>query len=156
MSDPKITNVEAVDRRTETVVTQQPGYATTDHITRDVAAEQKLRSLKIDRILWTLLGILEIFLGMRFVLKLIAANAASGFSVFIYGITGAVIAPFRSLLGTPTYEGSIFEITTLVAMAVYALFFWIIVRVIRIATDRSTSQTVIQSTRERTPGDPSK
>lgn len=152
MSDYKNPNQEAVDRRTETVVTQQPGYATTDHITRDVAAEQRLRSFKIDRIMWTLLGILEIFLGLRFVLKLIGANASSGFSVFIYGVTGAVIAPFRSLLGTPTYQGSVFEITTLVAMAVYALFFWIIVRLIRIATDRSTSQTITQSTNSRTPG----
>jgi uncharacterized membrane protein len=154
MSDNRNPIEGAVDQRTETIVTQQPGYATTDHVTRDVAAEQRMRSQKIDRILWTLLGILEIFLGLRFVLKLIGANPDSGFSIFIYGITGAVIAPFRSLLGTPTYAGSVFEITTLVAMAVYALFFWILMRVIRIVTDRSTSRTITQSTSQRTPGNP--
>lgn len=76
-------NEVAVDRRAETVVTQQPGYAATEQVTRDVAAEGRLRFLQIDRIMYTLLGILEILLGLRFVLKLIAANPGSGFTVFI-------------------------------------------------------------------------
>ena len=33
---------QSVDRREETVVTQQPGYAATEQVTRDVAAEPPL------------------------------------------------------------------------------------------------------------------
>ena len=83
-------NEEAVDRRAETVVTEQPGYAATEQVTRDVAAERRQRVFQIDRIMWTILVMLEILLGLRFMLKLIAANPNSGFSVFIYGITGAL------------------------------------------------------------------
>jgi uncharacterized membrane protein len=141
----------AVDRRAETVATQQAGYATTKEVTRDVAAERRLWSFQINRIMYTLLGILEILLGLRFVLKLIAANPSSGFAVFIYGITGIFTAPFNTLLGTPKVGGSLFEVTTLIAMAVYALLFWIIVRVIQIVTDRPTARTISRSTRERAP-----
>jgi uncharacterized membrane protein len=152
MSENQPINEVAVDRRAETVVTQQPGYAATEQVTRDVAAEGRLRFLQIDRILYTLLGILEILLGLRFVLKLIAANPDSGFTVFIYGITGLFMSPFNAIIGTPTFGGSSFEVTTLIAMAVYALFFWVLVRVIQVATSQTTARTITRSTREVTRG----
>jgi YggT family protein len=151
MSDNRDINEKSVDRRAETVVTEQPGYAATEQVTRDVAAERRLKFLQIDRIMYTLLGILEILLGLRFVLKLIAANPDSGFSVFIYGITGFFLAPFNALVGTPAYKGSTFEFTTLIGMAVYALLFWVLVRIIQIAAGRTTARTVTRSTREQNP-----
>lgn len=154
MSENQGVDEKAVDRRAQTVVTQGPGYATTEQATRDVAAERRLWSFYIERIMWTVLGILEILLGLRFLLKLIAANPHSGLSVFIYGITGPFVAPFNALLGTPTYKGSVLEVTTLVAMAVYALLFWVLVRVIQIAVDRPRARTVTRSTREQNPGGP--
>ena len=147
-------NEEAVDRRAETVVTEQPGYAATEQVTRDVAAERRQRVFQIDRIMWTILVMLEILLGLRFMLKLIAANPNSGFSVFIYGITGAFLAPFHALLGTPTFGGSSLEVTTLVAMVVYALLFWVLVRVIQIVMDRPSARTVTRSMCEQTPRQP--
>jgi zinc transporter ZupT len=102
--------------------------------------------------MYTLLGILEILLGLRFLLKLIAANPDSGFSLFIYGITGIFVAPFNALIGTPTFGGSSFEATTLIAMGVYALLFWIIVRVLQVATSQTTARTVTRSTREESHG----
>jgi hypothetical protein len=94
---------------------------------------------------------LEILLGLRFLLKLIAANAESGFAVFIYGITGLFVAPFRALVGTPTSGGTILEVTTLIAMGVYALFFWVVVRVLQVAADRPSARTVTRSVHEQTP-----
>lgn len=141
----------AVDRRAETVVTQQPGYAATEQVTRDVAAEGRLRFLQIDRIMYTLLGILEILLGLRFVLKLIAANPDSGFTVFVYGMTGWLMSPFNAIIGTPTFGDSSFEATTLIAMAVYALLFWVLVRVLQVATSQTRARTVTRSTQEQTP-----
>lgn len=141
-----------VDRRQETVTTQEPGYAATEQVTRDVAAERRQSTFQVNRIVWSILGLLEILLGMRFVLKLIAADANSGFGAFMYGITGPFIAPFEGLLGTPASGGMILEVTTLVAMAVYALLFWGIARVIEIVTDRPVARTVSRSTREEAPG----
>jgi hypothetical protein len=45
----------------------------------------------------------------------------------------------------------VLEATTLVAMAVYALVFWGVVYVIRIAVDRPNARTVSRSTREISP-----
>jgi uncharacterized membrane protein len=154
MSDNQVLDEKAVDRRAETIATQQPGYATTRQVTRDVAAEGRLRFLQIDRIMYLLLGILEILLGIRFVLKLIAANPDSGFTIFIYNITQIFIAPFNAIIGTPKISGSVIEVTTLIAMAVYALLFWILVRVIRIAAGGTKARTVTSSTTEQTPGGP--
>jgi uncharacterized membrane protein len=142
----------AVDRREETVVTQQPGYAATEQVTRDVAAERRLVLYQVTRIVWSILGLLEVLLGLRFLLKLIAANPDSGFGAFMYGLTGLFVAPFAGLVPTWVSGETILEVTTLIAMAVYALLFWGIVRVIRIVMDRPSARTVTRSTREQTPG----
>jgi len=154
MSGNQRMNEVSVDRREETVVTQEPGYAATEQVRRDVAAERRLRLALVTQIIWAILGILEILLGLRFALKVIAANPDSGFAAFIYGITKPFLAPFAALVGTPRSGGTIFEVTTLIAMAVYALFVWVVVRVILIAATRPTARTVTRSVREQTPGDP--
>ena len=71
------------------------------------------------QIVWYLLGLLEILLAFRFVLKLFAANPEAGFSSFIYGITYVFTAPFLSVFRISHVAGSIFEWTTLLAMFVY-------------------------------------
>ena len=144
-------NEVAVDRREETVITQQPGYAATEQVTRDVAAERRLGLFQVTRIVWTILGILEILLGLRFMLKLIAANPDSGFAAFMYGITGPFVAPFTGLVGTPSSGEMTLEVTTLIAMAVYALFFWVVLRVVEIAAYRSIARTVTRSVSEQKP-----
>ena len=152
MSDNQQIHEVGVDQRDETVTKQQPGYATSEQVTRDVAAERRLGWFQVSRIVGTLLVILEILLGIRFVLHLIAANPNSGFAVFIYGITGMFVAPFKTLIGTPTSGGTTLEVTTLIAMAVYALFVWVVIRVLSIVADRPSARTVTRSTREQLPG----
>jgi YggT family protein len=147
----EINNV-GVDRREEVLVTRQPGYSSTEQVVHDVAAERRMRLILVNRILYSILAFLEILLGFRFILRLIAANPDSGFAMFMYGITGVFVAPFNGLISTPTYDGSSFEVTTLIAMAVYALIFWGIAYVIRIVADRPTARLFSRTTREQTPG----
>jgi uncharacterized membrane protein len=145
-------NDVAVDRREETVTTQQPGYATTEQVIRDVAAERRLGLFQITRIMWTALGILEVLLGLRFLLKLIGANPESGFAWLIYGLTGLFVMPFTDLVSNWYNGKTILEVTTLIAIAVYALLYWGIVRVTRIVADRPRAGSFTRSTREQTPG----
>ena len=74
------------------------------------------------QIVWYLLGLLEILLAFRFILKLTGANPLAGFTSFIYGVTYVFTAPFLSVFRITRIEGSIFEWTTLLAMLVY----WIV------------------------------
>lgn len=152
MSENQPISEMAVDRREETVVTQQPGYAATERVIHDVAAERRIRLALVIRIIQTILGVLEILLALRFVLKLIGANPASGFATLMYGITGPFYVPFAGLVSNPASGAMILEVTTLIAMAVYALFVWIIVRVIYVVTDRPSARSVTRTVREQAPG----
>ena len=142
----------SVDRREETLFTRQPGFAATEQIVLDVAAERQLGFDKFNRIWFTLLVFLEILLGFRFVLRLISANPNSGFAVLIYGITGLFTAPFNGLIALPTVNGSLVEVTALIAMVVYALIFWGILYVIRLILEQPTARSFVRTTREQAPG----
>ncbi len=75
------------------------------------------------QIVWYILGIIEILLAFRFILKLLGANPAAGFTSFIYGITYVFAAPFLSVFrSSQITTGNIFEWTTLLAILVY----WVI------------------------------
>lgn len=139
-----------VDRREETVVTQQPGFAATEQVTHDVAAERRQSVALIIQIIWGVFGLLETVLALRFLLKLIGANPDSGFAAFMYGVTGPFIAPFNLLIATPASGGMSLEITTLIAMGIYALVFWGVVYIVKIVANRPSARTSTRSTREQT------
>jgi hypothetical protein len=145
-------NNVSVDRREETLVTRQPGFAATEQVVLDVAAERRLGLYQFNRIMFTILVFLEILLGFRFVLRLISANPESGFAVLVYGITGLFTAPFNGLIALPTVNGSLIEMTTLIAMVVYALIFWGILYVIRLIVERPRARSFVRTTREQAPG----
>jgi hypothetical protein len=88
------------------------------------------------RIMWFALGVLEALLGLRFLLALFGANPRNEFASLVYGVTAPFVLPFRTLFPTPAVQGSVFEFYTLIAMAVYFLLWWGIVRFIEIATNR--------------------
>jgi hypothetical protein len=152
MSELQQNTETAVDRREETVVTHQPGYATTEQTVRDVAAERRMNIYQVTRLIWTILAVLEIMLGLRFLLKLMGANAASGFGSLVYGTTALFVAPFNGLLSFWSSGNLVLEVTTLVAMGIYALIFWGGVRVLGMVMERGGARTVTRTTREQTPG----
>ena len=60
MSEDQQINKVSVDRREETVVTQQPDTAAVEQFAYYVAAEKRLRLVLVTRIIWVILGLLEI------------------------------------------------------------------------------------------------
>ncbi len=137
-----------VDRREETVITQQPGYEETEQVVRDVAAERWLSFVQAQRTVWTILTVMEVFMGLRFFLKWIAANPSSGFAAFLYWLTDLILWPFAGLVGNPVNGDSIFELTTLLAMLIYAVLFWVALRVIQLTAYRASAITVKRSVHE--------
>jgi len=110
---------------------------TTTHQTEtssgDPYAVRRDLPLKVQNVIYLLFGILEGLLGIRFVLGSLGANPAAGFAQLIYGITGPFIAPFEGLFGQPRFEGSVFELNALVAILVYALVAWVLVKIVWLA-----------------------
>ncbi len=139
---------EPMDRREQVIVNRQPGFEESQHIVQDMAQERRLGMLQVTRVVWLIAGIIEILLGLRFVLKLIGANATAGFAAFIYGVTSLFMVPFVGLTATPAAGGVVLEVPALIAMAVYALFFWIIVRVLGLLFERPSARMVTSSIRE--------
>jgi len=92
------------------------------------------------QIVWYILGLLEVLLAFRFVLKLLGANSAAGFSSFIYGLTKIFVSPFLNVFRISQVEGSIFEWTTLLAMLVYWLVALGIIRLFFMSKTVSTPE----------------
>ena len=92
---------------------------------------------QVNRVIWYLFGLLEGLLALRFVLRALAANPDNAFAAFIYAVTGPFVLPFKTLVREPRADGAVFEITTLVAMAVYLLLAYAITKLIHILSDRT-------------------
>ncbi len=86
--------------------------------------------LKFIQLTWLIFGVVEGLIGLRFALKLIAANPENTFARIIYGMTRPLMLPFADLTITPRAEGMVLEINALIAMAVYALLAWALFNVI--------------------------
>lgn len=91
--------------------------------------------------IWYIVGIIDILLALGLVFKLFGAKAV-GFANFLYGITNFFAAPFRGIFPNPKVEGAYFDTAALVAIVVYILVGWIIVRLIDLATRPAGSQKV--------------
>ncbi|MDQ3018831.1 MAG: YggT family protein [bacterium] len=99
-----------------------------NRVTDDLA----LRSRKY-AVVYYVLNVIEALLLIRFILKLLGANNASGFTSGIYAITEPFVLPFRGIFPTPTASGSVLEWSTIIAMIIYALIAYGVVQLLRIA-----------------------
>lgn len=79
------------------------------------------------QVIWYILGVIEVLLAFRFVLKLLGANPLSGFVSFIYSLSALFVAPFYGILGNPSVSGSVLEWSTIIAGIVYFVIAWGIV-----------------------------
>lgn len=92
--------------------------------------ERRIFTFKATQLVWLLFGILETLIALRIGLKLIGANSASPIAVFIYGFTSLFLYPFAGLTQTPAAGGMVLEISSVIAMVVYALIGWALERII--------------------------
>lgn len=92
------------------------------------------------QIVWYIIGLLEVLLAFRFVLKLLGANSVAGFTSFIYGVTFPFATPFLNVFGITKIEGSIFEWTTILAMLVYWIIAFGIIKLLLIGKTVSTPE----------------
>ena len=86
------------------------------------------------------LGIVVGLIIIRVILKALAANTHAGFTRFVYGFTQPLVTPFQGIFATHrTSNGSVFEFSSVVAIVVYALVAWVIVRLAALTSRRRTT-----------------
>ena len=100
-NESKITEVKSVQR--------EPGLA------------RRFISFKATQIILLSFSILEILIALRIILKLIGANPNNPTVALIYGFTSLFLIPFVGLIESPTAGSMVLEISSLFAIAVYAL-----------------------------------
>jgi len=96
------------------------------------------------QIVWYVLGVIEILLAFRFVLKFLAANPDAGFTSFIYGVTYIFASPFLSVFRVTQVAGSIFEWTTILAMFVYWVVAYGIIKLFLMGKTVSTPEAAVK------------
>jgi hypothetical protein len=84
-------------------------------------------------IVYFVLGVLEVILSLRFVFRLLGANQGSAFVAALYNISHVFVGPFDGIFNDQAIgSSSVFEVSTLVAMLIYALIFWGLVSLARV------------------------
>lgn len=88
------------------------------------------------KIVWYVFYFIETLLAFRFVLRLLGANPNAAFSELVYGLSGIFVAPFQFVFGNAAVTaGNIIEWSTLLAMVVYWVLAWAIVKLVLMGRD---------------------
>lgn len=126
-------NNEMTNVTKETVTTQKDDTRT---INVAPVKMEATTSQTVGYLVYFFFGALEILLAFRLVLKLTGASVGNAFVSLIYGITGIFILPFRGIFHSGLAQGiettSVFEPSTLIALIVYAVLAWGIVKLLSV------------------------
>lgn len=117
-----------------------PGYA--EATPSDPLAVRRSNVQWIGSLIYFVFGVVEILIAIRVFLKLIGANTTTGFTRLIYGLTGPFVAPFQNIVNTPVADnGATFEASSLLAIVIYLILSWLIVRLLLILIARPTAES---------------
>jgi len=85
---------------------------------------KKKTIIRFKQVIWYILGLIEVLLVFRVILKVLGASQASAFTNFIYSITAALVLPFNGILKAFALGDSILEWSTIIAGLVYLSLAW--------------------------------
>ena len=132
-----------VERREEVHVIRDDAGEYRQHVTADLGAERRLNLARGVQLIWLATGLLEALIGLRIILKLIAANPNTPFARFLYNLTDLFLWPFFGLTITPAAQnGTVLEISSFIAMVVYGIAAWALVKILYLIFTPSSSRTV--------------
>ena len=143
------TRVNGVPRTNTEVKTVEHGVGGVDRMETmayDPYANKRNAAARVIQLVYLIFGLIEGLIAIRFVLKALGANAGAGFAEFIYGITNPLVAPFYGLFGNPAAQGSVLEVHSIVALIVYALLAWVLVRLAWILVGENRTAVKTNST----------
>lgn len=86
--------------------------------------DTKKTIFRFNQIIWYILGLIEVLLVFRIILKALGANPSAGFTSLIYSLTAPLAVPFRGILGSSLTGSSLLEWSTIIAAIVYLCIAW--------------------------------
>lgn len=88
---------------------------------------------RLTQLMWLATGVLISLLGVRLILKMIAANPANTLVDFIYTLSGGLVAPFQGIVDSPNLlSGAELDMAAVFAILAYSLVAWIVISLFRI------------------------
>ena len=86
--------------------------------------EAKKNIFRFNQIVWYILGLIEVLLAFRIILKALGANPNAGFTSLIYSLTNPLTSPFSGILGASSAGTFLIEWSTILAAFVYVCVAW--------------------------------
>jgi hypothetical protein len=139
---------DQIDQRKKVVVQQSGDHIHEEQVVQNVNLEYREAIYKVTQFIWLLFGGLEALIGIRVILMLIGANPANPFTALVYQLSELFLWPFRNIVANPGFQNYILEVTSLIAMIVYALIGWALVRLIWVLFYRAPTSQVTTYHRE--------
>jgi hypothetical protein len=129
-------NQSALNRTTQTTVDPVTGASTRQSTTRGWSGRAPGAEF-----VWLIAGVVLTMLGLDFVLRATGANNV-GFAAFVFSVGKFLAAPFAGIFKTSAAgQGSVLVWADVLAMVVYALIAFVIVKLVSMASARSASAT---------------
>lgn len=127
------------DEQTTEVRETNEQQGNTNVTRRTVATAQSANgAVVMKRIVYFIAGVIIAFLVLRIIFLLLAANQGSGFVDFIYAVGGFFATPFYGIFNyTPSYGQFVFEISSVVAIIIYALIAWGLGKLFTLTSNRA-------------------
>lgn len=91
-------------------------------------------------------GLIELIIALRIILKLLGANSSTPFVQWVNDVSGSLTYPFQGIFPSPVLSGGfVLEMSSIIALLVYAIIGYIIGEIIAYISFHSTTYRVVTS-----------
>jgi uncharacterized protein YggT (Ycf19 family) len=94
-------------------------------------------SFKASQVVGLIFGLLEAVIVLRILFKFFGANPNNPIAALVTKVTDVFLAPFAGLFAPLTIGGMVFELSSFIALLIYAVIGWAIVKLITVIFYRS-------------------
>lgn len=138
-----------VDRLEHVSIQDTGHHEESVHVVEDLNASRRLGVSRFANLVTWFFILIEAIIGLRVILKLIAANHQNPIANFIYTLSDLFIWPFMGLTGLPSLQNFVLDVPAIIAIFVYALVGWMVVKLIWLLFYWPASRSVRTVEKER-------
>jgi hypothetical protein len=140
--DQKITETDTTVVPSQTVQTAKTTETVNIPVQPSTGYQKKKIIFRMHQIIWYVVGLIEVLLIFRIILKALGANPLSGFVNLIYALSDPLALPFTGIFGTTITKSSVFEWSIIVAGIVYLLIGYGLVKLMQLVKPANPIEVV--------------